>query len=168
MIGDSLDSVPGVPPDKYYNPGSHITLKCIIRLQLCKSLHITIKYSRKFSRLTQSITIFIKMTVNISFKCPILIFDSTLIQVSNQTNRNSWYFTSSSNQILPNWNSNLYSRPISSFKSHIMSSVLLMIPAMSEIYELYLIWSGILLYFNQHSMKCSRLLLSIETQAESC
>ena len=38
MIGDSIESVPGVPPDKYYNPGSHITLKCIIRQQLCKSL----------------------------------------------------------------------------------------------------------------------------------
>ena len=34
MLGDSVDSVTGVasiPPDKYYNPGSHITLKCIIR-----------------------------------------------------------------------------------------------------------------------------------------
>ena len=37
MVGDSsVDSSPWLPPDKYYNPGSHITLKCIIRQQLCK------------------------------------------------------------------------------------------------------------------------------------
>lgn len=37
MVGDSVDSVAGVPPDKYYNPGSHITLKCIIRRNLVKN-----------------------------------------------------------------------------------------------------------------------------------
>ena len=32
MVGDSDAALnPGVPPDKYYNPGSHIALKCIIR-----------------------------------------------------------------------------------------------------------------------------------------
>lgn len=37
MVGDSsVDSSPWVPPDKYYNPGSHITLKCIIRQQCSK------------------------------------------------------------------------------------------------------------------------------------
>ena len=37
MVGDSsVDSSPWVPPDKYYNPGSHINLKCIIRQQLSK------------------------------------------------------------------------------------------------------------------------------------
>ena len=34
IVGDSLDTeVEGSPPDKFYNPGSHITLKCIIRLR---------------------------------------------------------------------------------------------------------------------------------------
>ena len=41
MVGDSsVDSSPWVPPDKYYNPGSHITLKCIIRQQLSKHINL--------------------------------------------------------------------------------------------------------------------------------
>ena len=34
IVGDSLDTetVAGTP-DKFYNPGSHITLKCIIRIR---------------------------------------------------------------------------------------------------------------------------------------
>ena len=41
MVGDSsVDSSPWVPPDKYYNPGSHITLKCIIRQQLSKHTNL--------------------------------------------------------------------------------------------------------------------------------
>ena len=34
IVGDSLDTeVVAGPPDKFYNPGSHITLKCIIRIR---------------------------------------------------------------------------------------------------------------------------------------
>ena len=41
MVGDSsVDSSPWVPPDKYYNPGSHITLKCIIRQQRNKHTNL--------------------------------------------------------------------------------------------------------------------------------
>lgn len=38
MVGDSDAALnPGVPPDKYYNPGSHIALKCIIRRNLVRN-----------------------------------------------------------------------------------------------------------------------------------
>ena len=49
MVGDSDAALnPGVPPDKYYNPGSHIALKCIIRNTDHKSQN-TVARSKTYS-----------------------------------------------------------------------------------------------------------------------
>ena len=79
MVGDSVESVPGhpgVPPDKYYNPGSHITLKCIIRNQLIANSFIEVNPSNIENRILlqrYSFGIFSKLKVFRSLKRELVI-----------------------------------------------------------------------------------------------
>ena len=62
IVGDSVDGSSAVsgPPDKFYNPGSHITLKCIIRDQI-----LTIG---KYSKTCQKYLKLFSLVFRISFR----------------------------------------------------------------------------------------------------